>query len=561
MDYGLYGLGLAYRGMVAAQASLNTVANNLANANTEGYSRQRVEAAPAPSTLVQSMGTEVSLSQLGGGVDVRKIIRNRDEFLDVRMRAEITDEGYSTTLKEQINFLETQFQEPGPNGLSGVISSYFSAWDQLAVNPESSAARSEVRQIGLSVANTFRNLYDNIKKMRTEADAQISNAIVEVNAYIEQVVDLNKEISATRTLGSEPNSLMDRRDLIVEKMSRLVRVQTSLQEDGKLFVFIGGRALVDGDKAEFLSQIPSAEKTLLDVAYRGAAIPAEGLGGKLHALLEMRDSIIGRPALATRTNADREGGVATGQALAGLEDTTDGILYQLDVLANEFAARVNTIHAYGSPLDTSGHNPPGALNGLPSSRPSSGTLTPDQVEQALASAKKPNFFFANAATKPGMILQPSKPGFIGAGQIDLSADILAGNAGLNRIASGKAPTVDPVTGTATYPGPGDNTAAKEIALLRSTPMFGTATETFGDRYRTFLSDLGVKGQFSDRMAQNQLNLIEHLKAQREQTSGVNFDQEMSDMVRYQHAYNASAKIINMLDQALDKLINGMPPGR
>ncbi len=561
MDYGLYGLGIAHRGMVAAQASLNTVANNLANANTEGYSRQRVEAAPAPSTLVQSMGTEVSLSQLGGGVDVRRIIRNRDEFLDVRMRAEVTDEGYATTLKEQINFLETQFQEPGPNGLSGVISSYFSAWDQLAVNPESSAARSEVRQIGLSVANTFRNLYDNIKKMRTEADAEVSNAIVEINSYIDQVVDLNKEIAATRTLGSEPNSLMDRRDLIVEKMSRLVRVQTSLQEDGKLFVFIGGRALVDGDRAEHLEQIPASEKSLMNVAYRGSAILPEGLGGKLHALLEMRDAIIGRPALATRPNADRVGEVSTGNALAGLGDTPEGILYQLDMLANEFSARVNTLHAYGTPLDTTGFTRPGPDNGLPVDRPATGILSSAQFEQALASGKKPNFFFANAATKPGVTLLPSQPGFIGAGQIDLSAEILAGNAGLNKIASGKAPYKHGVTGQLTDPGPGDNDTAKQIALLRSTPMFGTTTETLGDRYRTFLSDLGVKGQFTDRMAQNQLNLIEHLKSQREQTSGVNFDQEMSDMVRYQHAYNASAKIINMLDQALDKLINGMPPGR
>ena len=557
MDYGLYGLGIAYRGMVASQAALNTIANNLSNANTEGYSRQRIEAAPAPSTLVQSMGTGISLSQLGGGVDVRRIIRNRDEFLDVRMRAEISDEGYASTLKQQINFLETQFQEPGPNGLGSVINSYFSAWDQLSVNPESSAARSEVRQIGLSVANTFRSLYENINRMRIEADSEIQNGIVEVNSYIDQVVTLNKEIAATRTLGSEPNALMDRRDLLVEKMSRLVNVQTSVQEDGKMFVFLGGRALVDGDKAEHLEQIPSAENTLLDVSYRGEAIPGEGLGGRLRALLEMRDQVIGRSALATRLSADRVGEVQGGVAKKGLEDTPDGILYQLDTLANEFANRVNTLHVYGSPLDPNFNRPDPAKNGLPTAIPSNGLLSDDQLQTALSGDFKPNIFFQNAATKPGSTKLPSRPGFIGAGQIDVAADILAGNAGLNRIAAGKPRDLT----TGADPGPGDNGTAKQIALLRSTPMFGTTTETLGDRYRTFLSDLGVKGQFTERMATNQENLIEHLKSQREQTSGVNFDQVMSDMVRYQHAYNASAKIINMLDQALDKLINGMPPGR
>lgn len=511
MDYSLFGLGAAARGMAAAQAALNTIGNNLANANTEGYSRQRVEQQPVPSVSIASFNTPVSLAQLGGGVSVKEIVRVRDGFLDLKLHQENAVHGNNETLYKQIAQVERTFQEPSEFGLASVMTKFFNSWDQLAVNPESSAARSEVRAQGLSLANTMNGLNRSLTRMRAELDSQIQRGASDINSLSEQISDLNQLIVQSGVEGVTPNNLMDQRDLAIEKLSKHVNIKTQVQDDGKILVFLRGRALVDPDRAEKLTVRPNGEGAYSEVVYRGEAVDRKELGGSLGALFQVRDEIIGRSHSKTRP------------AAPALADTPTGLLYQMDVLANELAQKVNGYHMTGTDLN--------------------GVQDPT------------NAFFAN-----NNAALASDPAFIGLGGLMVSAAIQSDvPPGLNKIVAGR--------GGLPLPGPGDNGVAQQIAsaraetadLLRS-PEFGS-TETLNDYYRRFLSSLGVAGQSAERNATNQTNLIQHLQAQRESVSGVNFDQEMTDMVRYQHAYNASAKVLSMFDQMLDRLINGVAPGR
>ncbi|MNX82918.1 Flagellar hook-associated protein 1 [compost metagenome] len=196
------------------------------------------------------------------------------------------------------------------------------------------------------------------------------------------------------------------------------------------------------------------------------------------------------------------------------------MLYQLDKLANELAQKVNAYHTTGTDLS-------GAMAGTP--------------------------FFVNNNPYASV----SDNSFIGVQGIMVNLDIQNGTSGLDKIVAGR-PT-DALRPTA--PGPADNEIAQKIASIRSEAGFGHPTQTLNDYYRTFLSNLGVVGQSANRTAVNQTNLIAHLHDQREAVSGISFDQEMSDLVRYQHAYNASAKVLTMFDEVLDRLINGVAPGR
>lgn len=514
MDYSLFGLGAAVRGMAAAQAALNTIGNNLANANTEGYSRQRVEQQPVPSVSMVTFNTPVSLAQLGGGVGVKDVTRMRDGFLDIKIIQENAIYGNNDTLYKNVAQIERAFQEPSDFGLASVMTKFFNSWDQLAVNPESSAARSEVRAQGLALANTMNGLNRTLTRMRAEQDSMIQRAASDINSYAEQISSLNQLILQSTIDGVTPNNLMDQRDLAIEKLSKLVNVQTQKSDDGKILVYLKGRALVDADRADKLTTQPNAEGAYSDVVYRGQTIDPKEMGGSLGALFQLRDEVIGRNAAAARP------------AAPVLPDTKQGLLYQLDVLANELAQKVNSYHSSGTDLN-------GNQTGI-------------------------DFFVNNNPLA-------SDPTFIGLGGLMVNGIIQADvPPGLNRIAAGRG-----VGGSwpATTPGPGDNTIAQAIAAVRAetadlvrSPEFGT-TETLNDYYRRFLSNLGVVGQAAERNATNQTNLIDHLQQQRESVSGVNFDQEMTDMVRYQHAYNASAKVISMFDQMLDRLINGVAPGR
>lgn len=508
MDYSLYGLGAAYRGMLAAQAALNTVGNNLANANTEGYSRQRVEQIPASSIMQYSFNTPVSLAQLGGGVEVTSIKRVRDDFLDMQIRYETATLGANETLRDQVNKVESLFQEPSDYGLGSVMTKFFNAWDQLAVNPESTAARSEVREQGLALSNTFNALHRNMVRMRADLDAQIQRQVSDINGLTSQISALNQQIASSGAMGTQSNSLMDQRDALLEKLSKITSIQTSTQPDGKVYVYMKGRGLVDSDRAEVLTVRSNAEGNLSEAAFRGETIPSLDIGGSLGALFNARDEVIGRSKVEARP------------AIPALTDTPNGMLYQLDVLANELAQKVNAYHTTGTDLTGNMANTPFFVNNNP---------------------------YASVADNT----------FIGVQGFLVNLDIQNGTAGLDKIVAGRPSDVL----RPTVPGPGDNETAQKIASIRSEPGFGHPTQTLNDYYRTFLSNLGVVGQSANRTAVNQTNLIDHLHDQRESVSGVSFDQEMSDLVRYQHAYNASAKVLTMFDEVLDRLINGVAPGR
>lgn len=539
MDYSLYGIGVATQAMAAAQAAMDTMGNNLANANTDGYSRQRVEQVPSQALNNTAWNTPVRLAQLGGGVQVTQISRIRDTFLDGKIRTENATLGANQTVSDQVNQVQALFQEPGDTGLASTMTKFFNSWDQLATNPESSAARSQVREQGLALAGTFNALSTNLTRLRNTEDSQIQSMVSDVNGYTQQISDLNQLIAAATAAGTPPNSLMDQRDLALEKLSKLVNVQTEMQSDGKVLVYVKGMGLVNGDRSEQLSTQPNAE-ALSDVTFRGSVANPQDLGGSMGALFQSRDQIIGRSYSQARP-----------AGTAGLPDTPNGMLYQIDMLSNQLAQMVNYYHRQGTDLNgtTGGGGTPAAPAGT-------------------------EFFVNNNAAAA-----TTNDSFIGAQGLMVNQAIQNGPLGLNLIVAGRPTSgTDPNTGLpypASTPGPGDNTVAQIISGMRSlpggSPPFNAApyttssskfgpTENLNDYYRTFLSNLGVTGQSAERIATNQANLVHQLTTQREATSGVSIDEEMSNMVRFQHAYEASAKVLSIMDQMLNKIINGTGAG-
>lgn len=539
MDYSLYGIGVATQAMAAAQAAMDTMGNNLANANTDGYSRQRVDQVPSQALNNTAWNTPVRLAQLGGGVQVSQIVRIRDTFLDGKIRTENATLGANRTVSDQVNQVQALFQEPGNSGLASVMTKFFNSWDQLATNPESAAARSQVREQGLALASTFNQLSTSLARLRVNEDSQIQSMVSDINGYTKQISDLNQLIAAASAAGTPPNSLMDQRDLALEKLSKLLNVQTEMQSDGKILVYSKGMGLVNGDRSEQLSTQPNAE-AFSDVTFRGSVVNPQDLGGSLSALFQSRDQVIGRSYSQARP-----------AGTAGLPDTPNGMLYQIDMLSNQLAQMVNYYHRQGTDLNgtTGGGGTPAAPAGT-------------------------EFFVNNNAAAA-----TTNDSFIGAQGLMVNQVIQNGPLGLNRIVAGRPTSgTDPNTGlpySASTPGPGDNTVAQLISGMRSqpggSPPFNVApyttssasfgpTENLNDYYRTFLSNLGVTGQSAERIATNQTNLVQQLKTQRESTSGVSIDEEMSNMVRFQHAYEASAKVLSIMDQMLNRIINGTGAG-
>ena len=494
MDYSLLGINAAVRGMAAAQTALNTMGHNVSNANTEGYSRQRVNVSPATPIPTPGFNTPVRLASLGSGTQINGIHRLRDEYLDLQVRRENATLGSNESLAENVKLIEDIFHEPSDTGLSALLDKFFNSWHTLTSNPETPGVRAVVRDQAATLANALNDASARLLTQRAEIDSQIKNALTDINLYTTQIAQLNDQIAEVQVGGGSANQLLDQRDLLLEKMSKLVKVHTVQHEDGKVWVYLQGRALVAGNIQTPLEFRPNAEGPYSDILYEGKVVPQADTGGSIGALLQLRDEIIGREKFRT--------------PVPGVPDTPNGILHRLDTLAETLAREVNALHRAGSLTDG----------------------TPSGID-----------FFVNRINGSGLT---------GAGQIAVNSLIMNGTAGLELIATGGTPST----------GPGDTGTAKLIAALRNKATMGP-TATFEDDYRNFLAGLGVLGQSSQRMVKNQSEVLNHLSQRKEEVSGVNMDEEMADMVRYQHAYQASARALNAFDEILDRIINGLGAGR
>lgn len=495
MDYSLLGINAAVRGMAAAQTALNTMGHNVSNANTEGYSRQRVNVSAATPIPTPGFNTPVRLASLGSGTQINGINRLRDEYLDLQVRRENATLGANEAFAEHVKLIEDIFHEPSDTGLSALINDFFNSWHTLTSNPESPGVRAVVRDQAATLANALNDASQRLITQRQEIDGQIRNAVTDINLFSTQIAQLNVQIAEVQVGGGSANQLLDQRDLLLEKMAKLVNVQTVQHDDGNVWVYLHGRALVAGNVPTPLELRPNAEGAYSDILYDGGVVNQNEIGGAIGALLQLRDETIGRERFRN--------------PIPPLPDTPNGILHRLDSLANALAQEVNALHRAGSLTD-----------GTPSGRD----------------------FFVN--------FRKSGSSTMGAGQIAVNPDIMNGTAGLQLIATGGSPST----------GPGDTDIAKAIAALRNKATMGP-TATFEDDYRNFLAALGVMGLSAQRMVKNQGEVLNHLFQRKEEVSGVNMDEEMADMVRYQHAYQASARALNAFDEILDRIINGLGAGR
>jgi flagellar hook-associated protein 1 FlgK len=495
MDYAMMGINAAVRGLASAQTALNTMGNNVANANTEGYSRQRVNVSSAIPIQTPGFNTPVRLASIGQGTQINGINRLRDEYLDLQVRREMATLGANQAFSENVKLIEDIFHEPSETGLASLLDKFFNSWHTLTSNPEAPGVRAVVRDQAATLANALNDASQRLITQRQEIDSQVRNGLTDINLFTTQIAQLNVQIAEVQVAGGAANALLDQRDLLLEKISKLVKVHTVQHEDGKVWVYLNGRALVAGHIQTPLDFRPNAEGGYHDVLFEGKVIPQEETGGALGALLQLRDDVIGRERYRP--------------AVPVVSDSPNGILHRLDTLANTLAEKVNQLHRNGTLTD--------------------GTVSGED-------------FFVNRRTLGAPTM--------GAGQIAVNPTIMNGTTGLDRIATGGNPAT----------GPGDTSTSKQIAALRNVATM-SATATFEDDYRNFLAGLGVMGQSAQRMVINQGEVLNHLSQRKEEVSGINMDEEMADMVRYQHAYQASARALNAFDEILDRIINGLGAGR
>ena len=226
-----FGLQTSLRGLLAQQRALDTTGHNVSNANTVGYSRQEAVMSAAPALVVQAGAiANGGGAQLGAGVDVQAYRRIRDTFLDLQYRAQAMTVGDKDTTAASLGQAELALSEPGDNGLASQLNKYWSAWADFANSPESPAARQALVDQGTTVATTLHTLDAQLATVGTQASdefASITGTNGDVQGYATELAQLNGAISSAIQTGTTPNDLMDRRDLLLDQLSKLAQVSVS----------------------------------------------------------------------------------------------------------------------------------------------------------------------------------------------------------------------------------------------------------------------------------------------------------------------------------------------
>jgi flagellar hook-associated protein FlgK len=456
------GLNTATTSLWAQRRALDVTGQNIANVNTEGYSRQRVDFAslggsPVPAFFSKSTG-------IGEGVSADDVNRIRDAFLEARGHAEHANSARLSVENDTYDMVQQAFREPGDTGIQNLMAGMWNAWGDVENGPQQPAARQQAIESLNSLVDGIHFSQSSLGAQWTSTRENLVVNVQDLNSSIDSIAKLNSQIQNMQIAGLPTNELKDKRDLLIMKLADAAGATVRPGEDGMVDVNIGGFTVVAGG-------------TTTPLAVAGTTDP----------------DLTGVDPVRVITSAGgytvRVGGTAEGQQNT-LNAIIPGYRTQLDGLANQLATSLNAQHTAGYDLDG---NPGTALLGS-----SGGPIT--------------------AASLTVLITDPRK--------IAASSDApLAGSPSL------------------------DGSNADKMSQARYSTTGPDAT------YRQMIVQLGVQAGVTSRNVDIQGVITTGVDAAREGVSGVNLDEEMTNMLSFQHAYSAAGRLVTAIDETLDVLIN------
>ena len=321
------GLNIGLSSLYAQRRGLEVAGQNLANANTEGYSRQRVSLQSDAGPVLPAVWSR--WSGAGSGVDVAGVARMRDNFLEARGVQERGNEASLRSRETSLSRIEAMLGEPGKTGLQAQLSEFWSGWDDVANQPNDLAARSQLLERATTVADGLNRVATQLDQQWTGSRDQLLATVTQINATAANVAELNKTIASATTAGLSPNDLSDQRDLLVGRLADMAGVTIRTGEAGTVDVYLQGNALVRGSQTEALSVRGATGLArpagTVSVVWASDGRAAAAAGGQVGGLLTALNDIVPR----YRDDLDQVAGslrniVNTGQQAGFLEDGTAG---------------------------------------------------------------------------------------------------------------------------------------------------------------------------------------------------------------------------------------------
>jgi len=539
-------LSVALSGLNAAQAGIRTTQHNISNINTSGYRRQEV-AYTTPSAQFTSSG------YFGSGTAIESVRQIYSQFLDNAVLQNQGQLSYYETYSAQASQIDSMLGDSN-SGLSKAISKFFSASSEVANDPTSTAARQNLLSMGKNLAGRINTLDTQMQGMLDASNTAVTSMTQEINVLTTGIASLNASIAKLEGgSGQTANDLRDQRDALVANLNKLVQVTQVQQPDGEISLYIGeGQTLVQGKYAYSVSAVTDSNDSSLKQAVLnigGMSLPLSGTqikGGELAGLLAQRDEVL-LPAmsdvtamafaLSSEINAIHRNGLQQDAATAGgnfftpAQEQVGGASGWLSLGTSSSGSRIANDN-YSASWDGSAFTVVRESDGLSTTVSAGEEVVMDGVAQGFS--LYPHTTFVPVA---------------GSGTWNLNFKSLA--ASMSMILGN---TTEVAAAASTANGAGDNRNALALAALRTSRVLNNQQSTFEQAYQQTVTRTANNASNADISVSAYTTLVDESTSSQQGLSGVNLDEEAINLVRFQQAYQASAKAMSVASAIFDELL-------
>lgn len=613
------GIELGKRSIMAHTDAISTAGHNISNANTEGYSRQRIQLKEFDPLYRPDLERPERAGMIGQGIDVQSITRIRDEMLDQRITAQQNQESYWDTRSKYYTMIEQIYNEPDEVSVRSNMDKFWESWQELSINPESQAARQAVVTRGESLSDSIKSKWENLMGVGSLINSDIDSTVKQINSYANQIAAVNSEIVRSRGVGDNPNDLLDRRDLLVDKLSKLANITTDRRDPDEFMVHLDGKVLVQGGVARNFDLVSLTDNNGYEkLVWADTREDASVSGGTLGALIELRDVDVRNEIQSLNTMTmnfsdlvnDVHRNAYGANNVTGLDFFTqhsfvenvngnfdrngDGVLDHSYIFRFTGTTTLNPQEQIGFEGVMTFSGPSGNVQ-VPYHPTDTVETVINRINDSNGEVKAYLDRNNNLVLKGTTAQNVENPDFV-IRHVEDSGFFLTGYSGI-LAASGadgaydfaRADAVDSLAGAQFAVSPvlnpagyievngvikndvksvaaafrddsgnvnaGDGRAAVEIASIRNTKVMIGHERTLDDYFADSVTNVGLKGEQAENNLKSHMAIMNDLRTMRDSISGVNIDEELSDIIKFQHGYNAAAKFVTIWDSLIDTVIN------
>lgn len=553
------GLRLALTALQAQQRSVDVAAQNVANANTPGYSRQAVNlvniGAPAvPARYAIFTGD-------GQGVKVDSVTRFRDSFMEIRAALEHGSMASLDQASTTMDAIQQLFNEPSDSGIQQQLSDLWSGFDDVANNPNDTASRTQLLERADTLAASFNTISHSLTQQKTDTISELGATVTSINSMAVQVAQLNKAIKTNTIAGLPVNDLEDQRDLLANKLSEASGATLRSGPFNQVNVMLNGTALVQEDTAGSLAIDTTGGNAALRWASDNslATVNSGKAGGELDAINATIPNYLAKLDTVATTLRDQVNGVfgaISGSVAVANQDQSAAGNLKFDVALDGGAYATVTVAG----ADWSGAGGAAALQaalqgaidtalgaGNATATVTGGNGSPLAISVAATGTHQLQVKATTGATAGFSTLLGTTP--VGTDGVGGRQFFTGTDAATLQVAAGVEGNPAAIAAGTAGGGPLDSSIALDLADMG-------ASQTGADAvYRQMIVQLGVDTQTAGSRSQIQQTATQSLDNARSQQSGVSIDEEMTNLIQFQHGYDAAARLMTTIDTMLDTLIN------